>query len=144
MMSMDISPDVALAIQQVAFAYAAANDDRDIAAIDACFTSDGSFGLQVAGHDPVGPFDPSTSPTRSDFFAADLGSQDDQRRHVVTNMRFVEVAPDRVTTLSYFTLQVTAAGATRTLTTGVYRDTFERVGGEWLIAAKWLDLDGAP
>jgi len=143
-MIMDIDPRDALAIQHVAFTYASANDDRDIAAIDACFTPDGSFGLRIAGQDPIGPFDPSTTPTRSDFFSADLGAQTDQRRHVVTNLRFVEVEADRVVTLSYFTLMVTDGGVTRALTTGVYRDVMVRNDGGWLIAEKWLELDGSP
>ena len=143
-MSIDIDPRDTLALQQLCFDYAAANDDRDVEAILACFTPDGTFGLQVAGQDPVGPFGPATTPDAATFFAETLGQQSDQRRHVVTNVRFVDVEPDRCTLLSYFTLCVTDAGTTQVLTTGVYRDEAVRLDGAWRFASKWLDLDGTP
>lgn len=143
-MSMVVDPVDALAVQHLVHTYAAANDDRDVDAIVACFEPDGSFGLQVVGQEPVGPFDASTEPDLRTFMAETLGAQDDQRRHVVTNIRVVEASSDRWVVTSYFTLVVTDAGRTDVLTTGVYRDDVVRRPEGWRFAAKWLDLDGAP
>lgn len=134
-----------LAIQDLAYRYAAANDDRDVDAIAACFTDTGSFGLQIRGQDPVGPFDHATQPDLRGFMGDTLGQQTDQRRHLVTNLRVRREDDDTYALTSYFTLVVTDAGVTRVLTTGVYSDTVVRAGsGVWLFAAKWLDLDGQP
>jgi len=143
-MSMDIDPRAALAIQQLVFTYAAANDHGDVDAIMECFEPDGSFGLRVAGSDPVGPFDEGTSPNLRTFFGQTLGAQDDQRRHVITNLRFSYVGPTRCVVTAYFTLVVTDAGVSHVLTAGEYTDEVVLRSGRWRFAAKWLELDGSP
>jgi 3-phenylpropionate/cinnamic acid dioxygenase small subunit len=140
-------PDPAdvLAIQDLAYRYAAANDDRDVDAIAACFTDTGSFGLQIRGQDPVGPFDHATQPDLRTFMGDTLGQQTDQRRHLVTNVRVRRIADETCEVTSYFSLVVTDQGVTQVLTTGIYSDTVVRAGnGDWHFSAKWLDLDGQP
>jgi 3-phenylpropionate/cinnamic acid dioxygenase small subunit len=129
-------------IHDLLFTYAAANDVRDIDEIVGCFTSDGTFGLQVMGQEPVGPFGADSETTLRDFMSTTLTHQDDQRRHVITNVRIRRIDELVHEVLSYFTLVVTDGRGTRVLTTGVYHDTVAEVDGSWLIRAKWLDLDG--
>lgn len=143
-MSMDIDPRIALAIQQLQFTYASANDRRDVDAIMACFEPDGSFGLHVAGSDAVGPFDAGSTPDLRAFFAQSLGAQGDQRRHVITNVRFVEASSHRCLVSAYLTLVVTDAGRTQALTAGEYTDEVVLREGQWRFARKWLELDGSP
>lgn len=137
-----LDPAEVLAIHDLLYTYAAANDDRDVAVIVDCFTEEGSFGLQVAGAEPIGPL---AGQDLHDLYATMLGAQSDQRRHVITNVRVSRLDEGRCRVLSYFTLQVTDAGVTKTLTCGVYTDTVIQHGdGGWRFESKWLDLDGQP
>ncbi|HET6952108.1 MAG TPA: nuclear transport factor 2 family protein [Acidimicrobiales bacterium] len=58
-------------------------------------------------------------------------------RHNVTNVRFLELAPDRCRVASYFTV-VTEIGLDHY---GRYRDTFVPVGDEWLIQHRFVSTD---
>jgi hypothetical protein len=58
-------------------------------------------------------------------------------RHNVTNVRFVELEPDRALVESYFTV-VTETGLDHC---GRYRDTFVPVGDEWLIRHRFVSTD---
>ena len=73
-----------VSIQELLSDYAWGNDVRDIDAIAECFSSDGSFGLQIVGQDPVGPV--RGRPDVADFLRAALVTQRDQRRHVMANL----------------------------------------------------------
>ena len=58
-------------------------------------------------------------------------------RHVVTNVRFVEVTPERARVDSYFTV-FTEIGPDHF---GRYRDTFVPVGDDWLIEHRLVTTD---
>ena len=58
-------------------------------------------------------------------------------RHNLSNIRFVELAPDRARVASYFTV-VTEAGLDHY---GRYRDTFVPVGDRWLIRHRFVSTD---
>ena len=58
-------------------------------------------------------------------------------RHNLTNVRFLELAPDRCRVASYFTV-VTEIGLDHC---GRYRDTFVPVGDEWLIRHRLVATD---
>lgn len=127
-------------IHEVMAQYAWGNDVRDIPTIAECFADDGSFGLQIAGHEPVGPF--GGRPAVADFMASALSTQTDQRRHVITNISLSRIGTDEFRARSYLSLMVTDAGVTRVATTGWYEDTFVRTSSGWRIASRWLWLDG--
>lgn len=58
-------------------------------------------------------------------------------RHNLTNIRFVELGPERARVDSYFTV-VTQIGLDHY---GRYRDTFVPVGDQWLIAHRFVSTD---
>ena len=58
-------------------------------------------------------------------------------RHNVTNVRFLELEPDRALVASYFTV-LTGIGLDHH---GRYRDTFVPVGDEWLLAHRFVSTD---
>jgi len=58
-------------------------------------------------------------------------------RHNVTNVRFLEVSPERSLVASYFTA-VSEIGLDHY---GRYRDTFVPVGDEWLIRHRFVSTD---
>ena len=59
-------------------------------------------------------------------------------RHVVSNIRFLELTPEHAKVASYFTV-VTEIGLDHA---GRYRDTFVPVGDEWLIQHRFVSTDG--
>jgi SnoaL-like domain len=58
-------------------------------------------------------------------------------RHNVTNIRFLELEPERALVASYFTV-LTEIGLDHH---GRYRDTFVRAGDEWLIRHRFVSTD---
>ena len=58
-------------------------------------------------------------------------------RHVLTNVRFLELGPDEALVASYFTV-VTEIGLDHY---GRYRDRFVPVGDEWLIGHRFVSTD---
>ena len=58
-------------------------------------------------------------------------------RHSVTNIRFLELEPERALVASYFTV-FTGIGLDHH---GRYRDTFVPVGDDWLIAHRFVSTD---
>ncbi len=98
--------------------YGAGNDLRDFDLLESCFTDDMSFTVHIAGGDAVGPFQPRKDVM--EFFRAALGPQTDQRRHVLTNFRYLEESADRARVAAYLSLIVTDQGQTVTKSAGVY------------------------
>tara|TARA_B100000700_G_scaffold246722_1_gene275785 strand:+ start:5962 stop:6792 length:831 start_codon:yes stop_codon:yes gene_type:complete len=66
-----------------------------------------------------------------------------QRRHVTTNTIFKSLTPTEASTESFGTiLSAEEGGEPELRATGVYYDTFTKVGGEWKIQTRHLVLDG--
>lgn len=85
-----------------------------------------------------GSTDPgSTDEARRSALLAAAGSTRRIVRHNLTNVRFLELSPGRARVASYFTV-VTEIGLDHY---GRYRDTFERVDGEWLIRHRFVSTD---
>jgi hypothetical protein len=58
-------------------------------------------------------------------------------RHVLSNVRFLEISPERARVASYFTV-FTEVGLDHY---GRYRDSFVPVGDEWLIEHRFVSTD---
>jgi hypothetical protein len=119
--------------------YGAGNDLRDFDLLESCFTEDVSFTVHIAGGDTVGPFQPRKDVM--EFFRAALGTQADQRRHVLTNFRYLEESADRARVAAYLSLIVTDQGQTMTKSAGVYDTEVVLDGGQWRFRSIVLDLD---
>jgi hypothetical protein len=72
-----------------------------------------------------------------------MEAQHDQRRHVVTNVFFEQLAGDRATVISNVTITSVEHGAIRLVTSGLYRDAVIREDGCWRIAKRRIELDMA-
>lgn len=127
------------AVAELLAAYAAANDVRDARLVAGCFTEDASFTLHIAGAPTIGPLEPRDALVA--FFAAAFAEQDDQRRHVVTNLRLLERAEDRARGEAYLTLIVTDGGSTTLQSAGRYDIEVVRDGAAWRFRAMTLHLD---
>ena len=74
-------------------------------------------------------------------------SQIGTRSHVVTNLMFDELTPDRARTRCYLIgISSDRKGSVEVQATGQYQDEFVKEDGEWLFSARrlHLDLDEAP
>lgn len=128
-------------IRHVVSSYNDAGDRGDLAGLAACFAADGV--LQIPDRDPmVGPDEiatvlPTILPDRSD-------PPTDRPpltylHHRVTNLHFVSIADDEVTTRAYY-MVVTSVGPDHW---GRYVDTFGRGSdGTWRIRHRRVTVDG--
>ena len=70
-----------------------------------------------------------------------MATQTDVRRHVISNIVFLDKAKESALVLSNLTLLATENGATNLLSAGLYRDEVVKAEGAWRIAKRHLDLD---
>jgi hypothetical protein len=115
-------------------------DERDRAGLGGCFTEDGVWEGQIMGNEPVGPFRGRAAVVEflTDFWA----EQDDQRRHVFTNVVVDSIDGDHATAQAYLQLLASSEARTHTETAGPYR--FEIARGEddvWRLARLQAGFD---
>lgn len=119
--------------------YAWANDAGDVPLLRGLFTDDASLQISIAGSDDVyGPF---VGEGIAEFMSSAWDAQTDQRRHVITNFRFVEESDDRAVVRAYLSLHVTDGGVLRVTSAGVYETEVVRQDGGWRFSRLDLALD---
>ena len=99
--------------------YAWALDANDFDLLRQVFHDDASFTITIPGADPVGPIEPGAAIV--DFISGTVEGQDDQRRHVITNLRYESESDAEVHVSATLTLIVIAGGSLTVQSTGVYR-----------------------
>lgn len=119
--------------------YAWAMDAGDFGGMVEIFAEDATFSIEIPGTDTIGPFSPR--PAVIEFIASAGAELDDQRRHVVTNQRFVREGEDEAEVTATLTLNATADGKLTVVATGVYEVTARRQDGSWRIASLRILLD---
>lgn len=138
---MSITVEQKLAIHELLARGSYAYDDRDMAMLEDCFTSDASLTMRIAGGDLVGPF--AGRDAIMGLMSGSMAEQTDVRRHVISNIFFDE-SEQEPTVISFLTLIATENGETRLLSAGTYRDTVELDdGGRWRIAKRHIELDNS-
>ena len=115
-----------------------AYDVADVDFLSSIFTDDGLFEMTIAGGDPI-RFEGGANIRK--LFADSLQEQDDQRRHVITNIYFTSDSGDAAQVVSYLVLITVKDGALTVLSSGMYTDDFVLDGGEWKIRKRLLELD---
>lgn len=125
-------------IANLVFAYARAYDERDLPGLAACFVPEATFAWEIAGGPSGGPFEGAEAIVASN--AASLASQDDTRRHVMTNVSITGEGDTR-SVWSYLTLFAHQGGRLVALTTGVYTDEVVRVDDTWKFRTRHLLCD---
>ncbi len=128
-----------LAILETLHRYAWSYDTRDLDLMRACFTADGVFHAMLAGQEGWGPFEGRDEVVG--WLSDVMRTQNDQRRHCISNVVFRELGPARAVVDSYLLLTAVENGALRVVCTGTYRDELAREGETWRIRRKSLTLD---
>jgi 3-phenylpropionate/cinnamic acid dioxygenase small subunit len=128
-----------LAVNQAFASYAWALDTADWDLLGRVFTEAASFTVAVTGGPTVGPVEGRRAIV--DFVSATMTAQEDQRRHVITNVRIEHEGPNEATATAILTLLVTAAGELTLQSTGPYRVDVVDDGGTWRFRRMHLTLD---
>jgi ketosteroid isomerase-like protein len=135
-----LSADDKIAITELLARASYAYDQRDLELLESGLCEDAVMSLCIAGGDLVGPFEGRDNVMQ--LYRDAMASQNDVRRHVVSNY-FFSTSEDVVEVTSNLTLFATEDGKTKLLSTGLYRDTVRQVDNQWRIATRHVDLDSA-
>jgi len=114
--------------------YASAMDDNNYAMLRDVFTDDATFTVDITGGPTVGPFESGDAIV--EFISSTTEEQQDQRRHVITNVRI-----DGDKAYGILSLFVTANAELVVQTTGVYATTLAEQGGGPRFSSMYLTLD---
>jgi hypothetical protein len=103
------------------------------------FTSDASFSLDIVAQPVIDPIQGGEA--IGDFIESTTREQDDQRRHVITNVHLENEQDESATAIAYLTLMVTEEGRLRPQATGVYTTEAVRDADRWRFRRMHLTLD---
>jgi uncharacterized protein (TIGR02246 family) len=128
------------ALENVLNRYSIAYDDNDMAEMADTFTDDAVLTMRIADGDLIGPFEGKEAVMK--LMTDSLAGQDDQRRHVTTNMVVRKETDDSAVVSSYLTLVQVKDGAAKVLSTARYDDELRREGdGAWRFTKRHIQLD---
>lgn len=114
-------------------------DTHNLDRIEACFTAEATFTLNLPDGTVVGPFEDRDA--IMGLMAGAIEVQTDVRKHGISNFFIDKVDGDIVHTVSNLTLIGTENEANTLITTGVYYDQLKKVDGQWYIVVRQLNLD---
>lgn len=119
--------------------YAWALDAADWDLLRRVFHEDASLTLEITGAESVGPIAPRAAVV--DLISSTSEGQDDQRRHLVTNLRYESKGEEDAVVTATLTILVTADGELSVQSTGVIRTEVVFEAGRWLFREFRLSLD---
>ncbi|MDQ0867308.1 nuclear transport factor 2 family protein [Arthrobacter globiformis] len=123
--------------RESALRYSYAYDERRLEVLRSLLTDDAKFSISIAGSDVQSV---EGRDTVVEWLSEIMDSQDDQRRHLVSNVIIEEISADRavvVTYLAVFSIRDSAHLAT----TGFYRFELEKQDTVWRISHIFDGLD---
>ncbi len=122
------------AVAELFARYAAAMDDKDFDTLHDVFAEDATFTVDITDGPTVGPYESRDNIV--EFISTTTKEQQDQRRHVITNVR-------REDDVAYgiLSLLVTDAGELTAQATGVYRTDLVQEDDALRFASMYLTLD---
>ena len=127
------------ALENVLNRYSIAYDDNDMAEMADTFTDDAVLTMRIADGDLIGPFEGKEAVMK--LMTDSLASQNDQRRHVTTNMVVRKETDDSAVVSSYLTLIQVKDGAAKVLSTARYDDELRLEGDAWRFTKRHIQLD---
>jgi len=128
-----------LAIHELLGRASYALDQRAIDQLEVCFAADAVLVLRGDGVEGEPRFEGRDA--IMNLMTNAMQEQTDQRRHVTTNILFVEESHSAALVVSNLTLTGVEDGVIRLITSGLYRDRVCKDGDRWVIAERRIDLD---
>lgn len=114
-------------------------DVHDTDRLAACFCEDARMLVDIAGGETFGPFDGRDA--IMELMRGTLETQQDRRRHIICDLFFESEGKDEATVVSTLVVSSVENNEITLVTSGVYRDLVRKVGPDWLIADRHVDLD---
>lgn len=136
---MTIGLEDKLNIQDLLGRAALGYDERDTGMLAECFAENAEMTICIAGGDLIGPFVGQIGIMK--LMTDSMASQVDVRRHVISNIVFLNTTEVSASVITNLTLLATENGMTNLLSAGLYRDEVVKAEGGWKIAKRHLDLD---
>jgi ketosteroid isomerase-like protein len=121
-----------LEIAERVYRYGWGFDERDRELLGDCFTDDAVWEGNIMGQISVGPFEGRAKIV--EWLATFWDEQDDQRRHIFTNLIVQDLTKDTATAHAYLLLTATSEATTRPVTNGPYRFELVRHDDSWRLA----------
>jgi SnoaL-like domain len=118
-----------LEIAERVYRYGWGYDERDRELLGDCFTDDAIWEGNIMGQISVGPFTGRQSIV--DWLATFWDEQQDQRRHIFTNLVVQALTEDTATAYAYLLLTAATQGTVTPVTTGPYRFELSRQDDCW-------------
>ena len=128
-----------VAIFQLFSDYGWPMDSREFSVLEGVFTDDAEFTVSIAGGDTYGPY--VGRKTILDFVSATVGAQNDQRRHVITNIRIGPESESDAKATATLTLIVVADGVLTVKASGLYETQVVHDRNAWRFSKMNLTLD---
>lgn len=122
------------AVAELFARYASAMDDKNFQVLGDVFTGEATFTVDITGGPTVGPYESRDAIV--EFISTTTQEQQDQRRHVITNVR-----TEGDVAYGILSLFVTADGELTVQSTGVYRTDLAVEDGALRFASMYLTLD---
>jgi hypothetical protein len=114
-------------------------DLHDTVGLEACFCEDARMLVEIAGGETFGPFEGRDS--IMELMRGSLEAQKDRRRHIICDVFFESEGKNEATVVSTLVVSSVDNDEMTLVTSGVYRDQVRKVGSDWLIADRHVDLD---
>jgi len=127
------------AITQLFATYAWAHDNKEFELLDDVFTDVSEFTVDITGGPTIGPL--TSRRETVDFIRDTTVNQGDQRRHVITNVRFSNETDTETRATAILSLFVTLNNQLTTQATGWYDCQAVLDDGTWRFARMYLTLD---
>jgi 3-phenylpropionate/cinnamic acid dioxygenase small subunit len=127
------------AVEQLFAQYGWPMDSKEFPVLNEVFTEEASFTVAITGGDTHGPV--TGRQAIYDFVSGIVGSQTDQRRHVITNIRIVDDSGDSARVTANLTLIVVDNGALQVKSSGLYDCEVAQENGALRFKSMLLTLD---
>ncbi len=114
-------------------------DAHDTDRLEACFCEDARMLVDIADGQTFGPFEGRDS--IMELMRGSLEMQKDKRRHIICDVFFESEDNNEATVVSTLVVSSVENDEMTLVTSGVYRDLVRKVGSDWLIADRHVDLD---
>jgi 3-phenylpropionate/cinnamic acid dioxygenase small subunit len=124
-------------LHRVAFGF----DQRKLGMIEASFAENATMSMRIADGELIGPFEGRSAIMQ--LMNDTLAVQEDQRRHVISNILIDSGEGNTHSVSSYLSLLSIENNQIKVISSGIYSDKITQVNGEWKLTKRHLDLDVA-